>query len=182
MFEFEKKELEGVILVKPQIFGDERGFFYESYKFSEFAKNGISATFIQDNHSKSKKGVLRGMHFQLPPKAQAKLVRCTEGAILDVIVDLRISSPTYKKWLKFELTEENKNVLFIPKGFAHGFLTLSDFAQIEYKTDEEYSPAHDCNFKYNDPEIAIDWQLNASPTLSEKDKNAPLFSQIPQVF
>lgn len=178
MFEFEKKDLKDVILVKPKVFEDERGFFYETYKFSEFKKNGIENVFIQDNHSKSKKGVLRGMHFQREPKSQAKLIRCIQGAITDVIVDIRKDSPTYKKWLKAELSEENRHILFVPKGFAHGFVVLSDTAQIEYKTDEEYSPLHDCGFRYDDEEIAIDWGLDFEPILSEKDKNAKMFREV----
>lgn len=178
MFEFEKKELKDVILVKPKIFEDERGFFCETYKFSEFKNNGIKNVFIQDNHSNSKKGVLRGMHFQREPKSQAKLIRCIKGKILDVVVDIRKNSPTYKKWLKAELSEENKHLLFIPKGFAHGFVVLSDTAQIEYKTDEEYSPHHDCGFKYDDKEIGINWGLDFEPILSQKDKNAKLFRDV----
>jgi len=171
-FEFKKLELEGVVLIKPVIFADDRGFFMETYKYSDFAKNGIKENFVQDNHSKSIKNVLRGIHFQLNPKAQGKLVRCTKGKIFDVAVDLRKNSPTFKQWLGVELSEENKYMLYIPAGFGHAFLTLSEEAEVIYKTTEEYSKEHDSGIRWNDPEINITWGIK-DPILSEKDANLP---------
>lgn len=186
-FEFEKLDIEGVILIKPKFFGDNRGFFMESYKKSEFVQNGINVEFVQDNHSKSTKGVLRGLHYQAKPMTQAKLIRCSKGRIYDVVVDLRKDSKTFGKWLKFELSEENRHILYIPHGFAHGFVVLSDEAELLYKTDIEYSPAHDRGLLYNDKTINVDWgiesfEANSSeqnfPILSEKDKIQPTFEEI----
>lgn len=177
-FEFEKLEIEDVILVKPKVFGDNRGFFMESYKKSEFVKNGIDREFVQDNHSKSTKGVLRGLHYQANPKAQAKLIRCSKGKIYDAIVDLRKNSNTFGKWLKVELSEENKHMLFIPEGFAHGFVVLSDEAELLYKTNTEFSPEHDRGLLYCDEEVNIDWDINFEPILSEKDKTQPKLCEI----
>jgi len=174
-FEFIKTEIPEVITVKPKIFADKRGFFMEIYKESDFEKAGIDINFVQDNHSKSIKGVLRGLHYQLEPKAQGKLVRCIKGKIFDVAVDIRKGSPTFRKWIGVELSEENKLMLWIPKGFAHGFLTLSEEAEVVYKVSgSEYSPEHDRCIRWNDPDIGIKWPLNGEPILSEKDKNAPL--------
>ena len=174
-FEFIKTSIPEVILIKPRVFGDERGFFMETYKKSDFEKAGIDTDFVQDNHSKSVKGVLRGLHYQLEPKAQGKLVRCIRGKIFDVAVDIRRGSPTFGKWIGVELSEENKLMLWIPKGFAHGFLTLSEEAEIVYKVSGgEYSPEHDRNIRWNDPDIGIEWPLGGEPILSEKDKIAPL--------
>ena len=160
-FEFKKLEIEGVVLVKPIVFSDDRGFFMETYKYSDFAKNGIKENFVQDNHSKSVKNVLRGIHFQLNPKAQGKLVRCTKGKIFDVAVDLRKNSPTFKKWVGVELSEENKYMLYIPAGFGHAFLTLSNEAEVLYKATEEYSKEHDSGIRWNDPEINITWGIKS---------------------
>jgi len=179
-FEFEQLKMDGVILIKPRIFGDNRGFFTESYKKSEFVKNGIDIEFVQDNHSKSTKGVLRGLHYQASPKAQAKLIRCSKGRIYDVAVDLRKNSKTFGKWLKVELSEENKHMLFIPEGFAHGFVVLSDEAELLYKTNTEFSAEHDRGVLYNDMDINIDWEIDFEPILSEKDKFQPTFSEINQ--
>ena len=174
-FEFVKTSIPGVILVKPRVFGDERGFFMETYKKSDFEKAGIDTDFVQDNHSKSVRGVLRGLHYQLEPKAQGKLVRCIRGKIFDVAVDIRRGSPTFGKWIGVELSEENKLMLWIPEGFAHGFLTLSEEAEIVYKVSgAEYSPEHDRNIRWNDPDIGIRWPLEGEPILSEKDRIAPL--------
>ena len=174
-FEFEKTDISEVIIVTPKVFGDDRGFFMETYKKEDFVNNGIKGDFIQDNHSKSVKNVLRGLHYQLTPYAQDKLVRCIKGKILDVAVDLRKSSKTFKKWVAVELTDANKKMMYIPKGFAHGFLTLSDEAEIVYKSTNIYSPKHDRSVLWNDPEIGIDWTNLASEfILSEKDKNAVL--------
>lgn len=176
-FEFIKQKLDGVVLIKPRIFGDNRGFFMESYKKSDFAKNGIYTDFIQDNHSKSTKGVLRGLHYQALPKPQAKLVRCSKGRVYDVVVDLRKTSKTFGKWLKFELSEENKDMLFIPEGFAHGFVVLSDEAELLYKTNTEYSPEHDRGLLWSDKDINVDWGIDL-PILSEKDKIQPTLQEI----
>ncbi len=173
--EFIKTELPEVILIKPRVLGDARGFFVESYKKSKFYEHGIKEEFIQDNHSSSIYGVLRGLHYQLEPKAQGKLVRCVNGVVFDVAVDVRESSPTFGKWVGYELSAENKHMLYIPSGFAHGFMTLSDVAELLYKTTNEYSPTHDRGILYNDPVIGIKWpQISGEITLSDKDKLQPL--------
>ncbi len=177
-FEFERLAINEVILVKPRVFGDERGFFMETYKKSEFVANGINVDFCQDNHSKSSRGVLRGLHYQAAPKAQAKLVRCGRGEIFDVAVDLRKNSKTFGKWVGARLSEENKHMLFIPAGFAHGFVVLSEEAELIYKAGAEYSPAHDRGVRWNDADIAINWQIDFEPVLSEKDKNQPCLCDI----
>ena len=172
--EFIKTEIPEVVLVKPKVFKDDRGFFMETYKKSEFERAGITTNFVQDNHSKSTKYVLRGLHFQKEPFGQGKLVRCIRGKIFDVAVDIRKESPTFKRWVGFELTEENKQMLWIPRGFAHGFLTLSDEAEIIYKvSDNEYSPKSDAGIIWNDPEININWPIDREPILSGKDKLLP---------
>jgi len=176
-FEFEKLEIEGLVLVKPMVFGDNRGFFLESYKKSEFVKNGIDVEFIQDNHSKSTKGVLRGLHYQALPKMQAKLIRCTKGKILDVAVDLRQNSKTFGKYVKVELSEENKNMFFIPEGFAHGFVVLSDEAELLYKTNAEFSAELDRGLLWCDETVNVDWGVDA-PILSDKDKIQPRLNEL----
>ncbi|MFN8670840.1 MAG: dTDP-4-dehydrorhamnose 3,5-epimerase [Candidatus Sericytochromatia bacterium] len=175
-FNFKELDIKEVILIEPKVFKDSRGFFVESYKKSEFHNIGIKDDFIQDNHSLSSKGVLRGLHYQLNPKAQAKLVRCTKGEIFDVAVDIRLNSPTYGKWVGSILSEENKNLLYVPVGFAHGFLVLSEKAEVLYKTSEEYSPENDAGIFWNDPEININWNFN-NPIISEKDQKAPLLKE-----
>jgi len=146
----------------------------ETYSYKALEEHGINRQFIQDNHSFSaQKGTLRGLHLQNNPKAQSKLIRCTKGKILDVAVDLRKNSLTYKKWISVELTEENKKQLLIPKGFAHGFITLTDDVEVQYKVDQYYAPECDRSIKYNDPELNINWG-NIEPILSDKDANAPL--------
>ena len=177
-FEFIKQEIKDVILVKPKVFGDNRGFFMESYKKSEFISNGIDAEFVQDNHSKSSAHVLRGLHYQAKPYSQAKLVRCTKGRIYDVAVDLRKNSPTFKKYVKVELSEENKQMLFIPEGFAHGFVALSNEVEILYKTTGEYNPLADRGVLWNDKDINIDWEIDFEPILSDKDKIQPRLNEI----
>ena len=172
-FAFEKLELEGLVLVKPTIFKDGRGFFIEAYKRGDFEKAGIKEEFVQDNHSRSLKGVLRGLHFQRDPHAQGKLVRCIRGRIFDAAVDIRKGSATFGRWAGFELNEDNSWMLYIPPGFAHGFLVLSDDAEIIYKCTSEYSPADDGGIRWNDPQIAVAWGIN-NPVVSEKDKNLPL--------
>ena len=180
-FEFKKTNIEDVVLIIPKVFEDNRGFFLEGYKKSDFINNGITDDFNQDNHSKSSLGVLRGLHYQTKPKLQAKIVRCIRGKIFDVAVDIRKNSKTFGKWTGAILSEENKNMLYIPEGFAHGFLTLSDTAELLYKASGEYSPQNDRGILWNDPQINIDWQkygLNFDPTLSDKDKKQPLLKDI----
>jgi dTDP-4-dehydrorhamnose 3,5-epimerase len=170
-----KTDINDLYIIEPQVFKDNRGWFMESYSAQKFKENGIDIEFIQDNHSLSKeKGVLRGLHFQLDPKSQTKLVRCTRGKIYDVAVDLREGSPTYKKWFGVELSAENKKQFLIPKGFAHGFLTLTENTEVQYKVDEYYAPEYDRSIRFDDPEINVEWGIE-DPILSEKDKNAPLF-------
>lgn len=162
-----------VKIIEPQVFGDHRGWFVETYSHLKAEEGGIDHRYIQDNHSFSaQKGTLRGLHFQCAPKAQTKLVRCTRGSILDVAVDLRKNSPTYKQWVAVELSEQNKKQLLVPKGFAHGFLTLTENVEVQYKVDELYAPEHDRSIRFDDPELGIDWGV-LEPVLSEKDKNAP---------
>lgn len=169
-FEFIPQKIKDVILVKPKIFGDNRGFFMEAYKKSEFAANGIHVEFNQDNHSKSSAHVLRGLHFQKAPYAQAKLVRCSRGRIYDAAVDIRPESETFGKYVKVELSEDNKQMLFIPEGFAHGFVVLSDEAELLYKASGEYAPQADSGIMWNDKDINIDWEIDFEPILSDKDK------------
>ena len=168
-----KTKLEGVVIVEPRVFGDHRGFFMESWSKKKFEEAGLFYDFVQDNHSSSTvKGTLRGIHFQRGDKAQAKLVRCARGAVLDVAVDLRPASPTYKQWVAVELSAENKKQLMIPRGFGHGFVTLTDDVEFLYKADNFYAPEADGGIRWNDPELAIDWGTDA-PILSDKDANAP---------
>lgn len=171
-FQFKSLEIPEVILIEPQVFSDERGFFMEVYKYSEFASFGITERFIQDNHSRSKKGVLRGLHYQNPPKAQGKLVRVISGEIFDVAVDIRKGSPTFGKWVGIKLSAENKRMLYIPPGFAHGFCVLSDIAEVLYKTTEEFAPECEAGIIWNDPDINIDWPIK-NPVLSSKDAKWP---------
>ncbi len=177
-FKFEHQEIYDIILVKPEVFGDNRGFFLESYKRSDFISNGVSVDFNQDNHSKSVYGVLRGLHYQATPYAQAKLIRCLKGRIYDVVVDIRPNSTTFGKYIKIELSEENKYELFIPVGFAHGFITLSEEVEIFYKTAGEYAPQADRGIIWNDPDINIDWKIDFEPILSDKDQRHPRLSDI----
>ena len=166
-------ELEGVYIVEPRVFGDKRRFFMESWSKRAFEAAGLFYDFVQDNHSSSDvKGTLRGIHFQKGEKAQAKLVRCVRGAVLDVAVDLRPQSPTYKRWVAVELSEENKRQLLIPRGFGHGFVTLTDHVEFLYKADNPYAPEADGGIRWNDPELNVDWGVT-DPVLSDKDKNAP---------
>ncbi|WP_440602875.1 dTDP-4-dehydrorhamnose 3,5-epimerase [Bacillus sp. GB_SG_008] len=172
-----KTKFEDAFLIVPKVFGDHRGFFMESYNQELFKKNGIDVVFIQDNHSLSQQaGTLRGLHYQLSPKAQTKLVRVTRGAIYDVIVDIRKGSPTYGQWQGFILTAENKHQLLVPKGFAHGFCTLVENTEVQYKVDELYSPEHDQGILWNDPSLGIDWPVN-EPILSGKDEKHPVLAE-----
>ena len=169
-FEFIKQEIPEVILIKPKVFGDNRGFFMETYKKSEFYANGIKIEFNQDNHSKSTAHVLRGLHFQKAPYGQAKIVRCTRGRIYDVAVDIRPESKTFGKYVKVELSEDNKQMLFIPEGFAHGFAVLSDVAVFQYKCDEFYAPQSEGGIQLIDDSLGIDWRIPLDKAiLSEKD-------------
>jgi dTDP-4-dehydrorhamnose 3,5-epimerase len=178
MVEVRKLELEGVCEITPARFGDDRGFFSETYSAAGLAEAGIDLDFVQDNHSLSRKaGVLRGLHYQLPPLAQDTLVRVVHGAILDVAVDIRKSSPTFRKWLALEISAEKWNQILVPKGFAHGFVTLTADTEVIYKVTKPYSPAHDRSIRFDDPQIAIDWRVPASSiSLSEKDGQAPLLA------
>lgn len=171
-FEFENLKLDGLVLIKPRIFLDERGFFIESYKKRDFARAGIPEEFVQDNHSKSTRGVLRGLHYQRGPAAQGKLLRCISGAILDVGVDIRRGSPTFGKWDAAELSAVNAHMLYLPAGFAHGFLVLSETAEIICKCTAEYSPKDEGGIYWNDPEIGVEWTL-ADPLLSTRDSALP---------
>lgn len=166
-----------VILLTPRVFGDERGFFFESYNQRAFCEaTGLTVEFVQDNHSRSVRGVLRGLHYQIAPRAQGKLVRVIQGAVFDVAVDIRPDSPTFGRWVGEVLSAENKRQLWIPPGFAHGFLTLTDSAEFLYKTTDYYSPEHERCIAWNDPDLAIAWPLaGTTPRLSDKDqRGAPL--------
>lgn len=177
-----KTKLEGVVIIEPEIFGDNRGFFMESWNKKKMAEAGLDYDFVQDNHSKSTvKGTLRGIHFQKGDKAQAKLVRCVKGAVLDVAVDLRKNSPTFKQWVGVELSEENKKQLLIPRGFGHGFVTLTDDVEFLYKADNYYAPEADAGIRWNDPEIGVEWGIE-NPILSEKDKKNPFLQDCKELF
>ena len=170
---FQKTSLKDVFLIKPEVFGDHRGFFMESYSKKKFQEAGIEALFVQDNHSKSeKKGVLRGLHFQRAPHTQAKLVRVTKGSVYDVVVDLRKDSETFGKWEGFELSAENFQMLFVPRGFAHGFCTLEDDTEFLYKADDFYDPPSEGGIAWDDPDLKIDWPVE-NPVLSERDTKWP---------
>ena len=157
-----------VLLIEPRVFGDARGFFFESYNRRVLAAAGLPDEFVQDNHSRSKRGVLRGLHYQVQ-HAQGKLVRVTEGEVFDVVVDLRRSSPTFARWVGVSLSAENRNMLWIPPGFAHGFLVVSDVAEFLYKTTDYWYPEFERTLLWNDPVIGIDWPLSETPTLAAKD-------------
>lgn len=181
MFVFNKTEIEGVFIIEPKVFGDSRGYFMETYKEDEFKQAGLNYNFVQDNQSKSHKGVLRGLHFQRK-HPQAKLVRVISGEVFDVAVDLRKGSPTYGKWVGVILTNENKKMLMIPRGFAHGFVVLSDTAEFVYKCDEVYHPEDEGGIMWNDPDIGIVWPYKGEPSLSEKDAKHPSFKEVKVEF
>lgn len=177
----EKTELKDAYIITPNVFGDSRGWFMETYS-KKALENTIDIEFVQDNQSySSKKGIIRGLHCQTNPHCQSKLIRCTKGEIYDVIVDIRKGSPTYMKWIKVLLTAENKKQLFIPKGFLHGFETLTDEVEVQYKVDDFYSKECDRSVKFDDPAFAIDWQTK-NPVVSDKDLNAPLFKDSDCLF
>ncbi|AKU23923.1 dTDP-4-dehydrorhamnose 3,5-epimerase [Massilia sp. NR 4-1] len=168
--------IDGVLLIEPAVFGDERGFFYESFNARRFAElTGIQADFVQDNHSRSAKGVLRGLHYQIQ-QAQGKLVRVTAGAVFDVAVDLRKSSPTFGRWMGVELSAENKRQLWVPPGFGHGFVVTSDYAEFLYKTTDYYAPEHERTVLWSDPALGIEWPLDGAPQLSGKDRQGVLLA------
>jgi dTDP-4-dehydrorhamnose 3,5-epimerase len=168
-FYFQQAELPGVVVIEPKVFADERGFFVETFKQSDFDAAGMRAGFVQENHSKSVRGTLRGLHFQRAPKAQGKLVRTIVGEIFDVAADVRLDSPTFGKWVGVHLTATNKRSLFVPPGYAHGFCVLSDEAEVIYKTTAEYAPAFECGVRWDDPALAIDWPIS-NPVLSARDE------------
>jgi len=170
-------KLQGVFIIEPKIFGDSRGWFLESWSAARMSEAGFDYKFVQDNHSFSAcKGVLRGIHFQLGNAAQAKLVRCVAGAVMDVVVDLRKGSPTYKEWVSIELSADNYRQLLIPRGFGHAFLTLTDNVEFLYKADNSYNAKADRSIRWNDPQLAIEWGITA-PIVSEKDSIAPLLCE-----
>ena len=179
-----KTELEGVLILEPKVFGDERGYFFESYNKQRFQQEvGMDIEWVQDNESKSCYGVLRGLHFQKGKDAQSKLVRVVKGRVLDVTVDIRKGSPTFGKYVAVELSEDNHRQLFIPRGFAHGFVVLSKEAIFQYKCDNLYAPASEGAIAWNDPQIGIDWGIPVEDViLSEKDKHHPLLADVPQLF
>lgn len=178
LMKFQETEIGGVFIITPKVFEDERGFFMETYKKSLFAEVGINIDFWQDNHTKSSKGVLRGMHYQCNPYPQAKIVRCISGSIYDVALDIRKSSKSFGKWVGTVLNAENKNMLYIPEGFAHGFLSLEDNTEVMYKTSSEYHPERDCGVLWSDPDVNIDWSIGEIKVLSQKDKIQPLLKAI----
>ena len=171
---FESTSLPGVVLIVPKVFGDARGFLMETYKRSEFEAAGLPVALVQENHSRSSRGTLRGLHYQREPKAQGKLVRVILGEIFDVAVDIRADSPTYGKWFGATLSADNRKSLYIPPGFAHGFCVTSEEAEVIYKTTAEYAPDHEFGIRWDDPALGIEWPVTA-PTLSERDKVWPPF-------
>ena len=171
-FRFTRTEIPGVQIVEPRVFADDRGYFMETYKRSEFAEQGIAEVFLQGNHSMSTKGTLRGLHYQNHPKAQGKLVRALSGEIYDVVVDIRQGAPTFGKWLGVTLSSENKKMLYVPTGFAHGFCVVSNEAEIAYMTTEEYAPECEAGICWNDPQLGIRWPID-KPQLSGRDRNWP---------
>lgn len=180
--EFIRTDLDGIILIKPDVHADHRGFLLESYSRDRYVKGGIKAAFIQDNHSLSvKKGVIRGLHFQIPPYAQNKLIRVTRGAISDMVVDMRKSSPTFGQWRSFELSADNFYQLYVSAGFAHGFCTLEENTEVQYKVDTLYSPAHDRGIRWDDPDLAIVWPTK-EPVISARDQSLPYYKDFVSPF
>lgn len=180
---FIKTEISDVYIIEPSVFGDNRGYFLESFNLEKFEENVYPIKFVQDNESKSSKGVLRGLHFQKPPFNQAKLVRCIEGRVMDIVVDIRKGSPTYGKHIAVELSGENKKQLFVPRGFAHGFSVLSETAVFAYKVDNDYAPEYDAGIRWNDTNLNINWGLEENDVLvSGKDKTLPFLSEFETPF
>ena len=180
-FTFKRLSIPDVILVEPQSFSDDRGFFFESFKESDFFSNGIDKNFVQDNFSHSVNGVIRGLHFQKAPKAQAKLVTVLKGKIFDVAVDIRKNSPTYGKWVSEILSDDTHNVLYVPEGFAHGFCVISDEADVHYKVSNEYSQEHERSIIWNDPKLNIEWPIK-KPIISNKDNKLSLLENLDNDF
>tara|TARA_B100001750_G_C15378675_1_gene531244 strand:+ start:206 stop:748 length:543 start_codon:yes stop_codon:yes gene_type:complete len=176
-FTFKQLNIPDVVLAQPKSFSDDRGFFFENFKESEFISGGIDKKFVQDNFSHSIRGVIRGLHFQKTPKAQAKLVSVLKGEIFDVAVDIRKNSPTYGKWVSEILSENNHKLLYMPEGFAHGFCVLSEDADVLYKVSNEYSPGHEDGIIWNDPKLNIDWPIS-KPIVSSNDSKLPLFENL----
>ena len=173
-----KTDIPGLVIIEPKVFDDSRGFFFEAFNQKEFEEKVFCTKFVQDNESKSSFGVIRGLHYQLPPHAQSKLVRVVKGSVLDVAVDIRKGSPTFGKHVAAELSENNKKLFFIPRGFAHGFAVLSDEVIFQYKCDNYYAPDSEGSIRWNDPELNIDWGLKPNQVvLSERDKAVPLFAE-----
>ena len=180
---FIKTKISDVFIIEPIVYGDDRGFFLESFNLKKFQENIHSIKFVQDNESKSSKGVLRGLHFQKPPFTQAKLVRCIEGRVMDIAVDIRKGSPTYGKHVSIELSGKNKKQLFIPRGFAHGFVVLSESATFAYKVDNVYSPIHESGIRWSDKELNIQWDMkNIEVIVSKKDAELPFLSELESPF
>ncbi len=180
---FKETGFKGLMIFEPRVFEDSRGYFFESFSKRTFAEAGIVSEFVQDNESKSQRGVLRGLHYQLPPYAQAKLVRVVEGSVLDVVVDIRQGSPTYGQHFDIELSAENKRQLYIPHGFAHGFAVLSDTCIFQYKCDNYYSKESEGGILYNDPALGINWKIDlAQAVVSDKDRGLPLLSDCVNTF
>lgn len=178
-----KTEIEGVVIIEPRIFHDDRGYFYESFSQREFEEKVCKTVFVQDNQSKSSYGVLRGLHFQKAPYSQSKLVRCIKGKVLDVAVDIRKGSPTFGKYVAVELTEDNHRQFFVPRGFAHGFAVLSDEAVFQYKCDNFYNKESEGSIAWNDESLSIDWKIDMDKVvLSEKDKNSKSLAQADYLF
>jgi len=177
-----KTKIQDLYIIKPDVFEDERGYFFESFNKEKFKALGLDTDFVQDNESKSQKNVLRGLHFQNPPFAQGKLVRVVKGAVLDVAVDLRLKSATYGQWEAVELSEENKLMYWIPPGFAHGFLTLRDDTVFTYKCTNIYNKESEGSILWNDSSLNIEWNLSQKPILSQKDKESPIFSDFISLF
>ncbi|MCF8230151.1 MAG: dTDP-4-dehydrorhamnose 3,5-epimerase [Bacteroidales bacterium] len=179
--EIVQTKIPGLLVIKPKIFADDRGYFFESYNRNRFVEAGIPQVFVQDNESKSQKSVLRGLHFQNPPHSQGKLVRVIKGAVIDVAVDIRIGSPTYGQWEAIELSETNKIMYWVPPGMAHGFVTLEDDTIFFYKCTDLYNQASEGSIRWNDPQLNINWGIQ-NPVLSDKDKTAPLFKDFKSNF
>jgi dTDP-4-dehydrorhamnose 3,5-epimerase len=180
---FSKAIIPGIVVIEPTVLSDKRGYFLESFNKNEFEKAIGKVSFVQDNESRSSKGVLRGLHYQKPPFAQAKLVRCIEGEILDIAVDIRKDSPTYGLYHSDVLSSENKKQLFIPKGFAHGFVVLSEYAVFAYKVDNTYAPDYEAGILWNDKELGVEWGVNEKEIfISDKDDQLPLFSEFKSPF
>jgi dTDP-4-dehydrorhamnose 3,5-epimerase len=181
--QIESTGFEGLMIIQPRVFGDDRGYFFESYNEAAFQRNGLNFNWVQDNQSRSKYGVIRGLHFQKPPFAQTKLIRVLSGEILDSVVDLRKEQPTFGKSFSVVLSSDNHRQLLVPKGFAHGFSVLSDSAEVLYKCDTLYNKESEWGILYSDPALSIDWRINdAERLISEKDKELPLFKDLPPLF